>query len=287
MDAPMAVHESATLTTPFGRAVYYDLDSPLRMHAHSALHVLVHLGGAPARYTFADGDEAVSHRSRATLIDPWVAHRDARGDRSRSQVVALYIEPTMVRTRPGAIGQTGFLARSVKLTDVQIALIDRIVPLVRGHGAPENDTETFARLIESILSAFGAFERAGTFPGTGAMDRHVRASLQFLNERKGQPFDGEAFVAASELKRSRLFERFHDVVGLTPKQYADALRAEVAIGLLAVPERTIASIAKELDFPAPAHLSRFLRDYTGLTPSEHRRRASARGEASIYINEFE
>ena len=282
----MAIFETATLHTAFGRAVYYDLDSALRMHVHSALHALVHLGGAPARYTFADGDETVSEDARITLVDPWVAHTDRRSGGARSRVLALYVEPTMVRTRSRDIGQTGFRERSVVLDDEQRELVERVAAIALGREKADDGSEAFAVLTRSLLTRFGAFERAGSFAGTGALDRHVRRALSHLNERKGEPFDGDAFVAGNDLSRSRLFERFAQVVGMAPKAYADALRAEAAIGLLAADERAIGAIARDLGFSAPANFTRFLRDYTGLTPSEHRRRAWADGVRCVYLDEF-
>ena len=282
----MTVYETKSLHTPFGRAVYFDLSSPLRMHVHSALHTLIHLGGAPATYTFGDGDERVSDGALFTLVDPWTVHTDERRGGLRSQVLALYVEPTMVRIRSGSTGRIGFEDRSATLRENHLADIDRLVGLLRSESGTDDAVQAFADTARSLVSDFGAWSDRGDFPGTGAMDRHVRRALEQLDERRGQPFDGTALVAESELGRSRLFDRFREVVGLTPKGYADALRAEVAIDMLSREARTIAEVATALGFGAPANFTRFMRDYTGLTPSEHRKRARARGEAVIFVDEF-
>ena len=281
----MTIHETATLQAPFGRAVYYDLDDPMRMHVHSALHVLIHLGGAPARYTFADGDEVVSDEARVTLVDPWIAHTDERHGRRRSQVLALYVEPTLLRRRGGAFGEVRFRARSGTLGRERRSAIGALARCVRG--ADVDGARLFAEVVRGLIADHGAWDVKGGFPGSGALDRHVRRALEFLNDRKGQPFDGAALMAQSGLGRSRLHGRFREVVGLPPKRYADALRAEAAIGLLTAKDRTVAEIGKELGFAAPAHFTRFLRDYTGLTPTEHRLRAAMRGPAEVYVDEFE
>ena len=328
----MTIHATATLRAAFGRAVLYDLDHPIRTHVHSALHVLLHRGGAPARYTFEDGDERVSEGSRATLIDPWVPHADFREGGRRSRVIALYVEPGMVHRADGCAVPVSFDARSAELDASERAALERLDEALgtlaaatpgdvpdegprggdsardreppgaarsssasrdgpSGSGDPAVEAareaeDAFNRLAASLLARHARPSGVARFPARAVLDRHVRRALAHLTERKGRPFDGDALVADGELGRSRLFERFREATGVTPKRYADALRAEEAIAALVATDGDVSAVAARLDFPAPSHLTRFLKSTTGLTPTEHRRAVAGCGSAPVRLWEL-
>ena len=282
----MTIFATCGVTTAFGRAVLYDLDHPLGMHAHSSLHVLMHVGHAPATYTFGDGERHVSQDREATFVNPWMPHADFREGGARSEVLAFYIEPGMVRRPNGHVASLAFERRGDAVTRTNLDRAHRLADLLRqGPDREDSGEGAFDELMSSLLHMHTMNGGAARFPTNAVLDRHVRAALRWLIESKGRPFDGEGLVRASGMARSSLFERFRYATGMTPKAYADTLRVEEAIRLLATTEEEVAAIGRRLGFEAPGNFSRFVRALTGLTPSQHRHSARARGDAPLRMGE--
>ena len=282
--------ETHTLDTVFGRAVLYDIDEPLRPHVHSALHALLPVPGTGSGgvTTFGDDEHELKGRE-AVFVDPWVTHGFKPLDGEPAHVVAIYVEPAMVRRADAETLAVSFKDRQRTLSDDELERTGALANMLRTVETRRNVEDVrraFDALVTVLLHNHAVPHAVGGLPDTGAMDRHLRAAIRWLHEHKAQAFSTDALLASSELARSQLFERFREAIGVTPKRYADALRIECAVALLASHDTTVADAASQLGFATQAHFSRFVREMTGMTPSDHRRAANARGEAPIFLNEF-
>ena len=85
-------------------------------------------------------------------------------------------------------------------------------------------------------------------------------------------------VNISELARQagmseRWFRRiFHEVTGLGPKEYYDALRLDAAAELLQMGQASVAQIAEKLGFSSPFHLSRAFKARHNQSPAAYRKK---------------
>jgi AraC family transcriptional regulator len=74
---------------------------------------------------------------------------------------------------------------------------------------------------------------------------------------------------------THLAESFRRAFGMTPARYLRALRTERALALLRGHALPLSSIAASCGFADQSHLTRIVRERTGLTPLRYRQRAAA------------
>lgn len=74
---------------------------------------------------------------------------------------------------------------------------------------------------------------------------------------------------------SYVHEVFRNDVGMTPHDYAQRRRCEIAMTYLRESDRSITSIATELGFSSTQYFSTCLKRYTGLNPSQYRLASTA------------
>jgi hypothetical protein len=97
----------------------------------------------------------------------------------------------------------------------------------------------------------------------GLVQRLARRGIVVLDDVIDRVVDGEpAWASERTIER-----RFRWALGLTPKQLAQIRRAQAAVARLQA-GRAAADVAAELGYADQPHLSRSLRRFMGLTPSE-------------------
>lgn len=75
----------------------------------------------------------------------------------------------------------------------------------------------------------------------------------------------------ANLSLNQFIRKFSAYTGLTPKQYIDIFKIRIAAELLHNPKHTLASVARELGYRDPFHLSRRFKEVTGVSPADYRR----------------
>ena len=83
--------------------------------------------------------------------------------------------------------------------------------------------------------------------------------------------DAAASLEGIYLTPRRMTDIFKQEYGVTPKQYADALRLRAAKKRLAETNEPVTSVAYQVGFSNPAAFCRFFKKQTGQTPSEYRK----------------
>ena len=130
----------------------------------------------------------------------------------------------------------------------------------------------------SQLRALNAFERvvldcaaaAGHGPGR---DERIDDAVRFVLDHLGEPIDVARLAERCHLSVSHFAHRFRDVVGMSPQQYVESCRMHQAAQLLTFTRRSVTSIAQTVGYPDPFYFSVRFRRFSGLAPSEYRRRA--------------
>ena len=99
----------------------------------------------------------------------------------------------------------------------------------------------------------------------------VVAAREFLKKNLANSISMADLVKHIGLGRSRMFDLFKSVTGMTPNDYLLRLRVEKAKELLANPDRSITDVALAAGFSSCQYFDNVFRKYTGQTPQEFRR----------------
>jgi AraC-like DNA-binding protein len=105
----------------------------------------------------------------------------------------------------------------------------------------------------------------------GLRDPVVGAVLSRIHEQPADPWTLEALADGAGMARSRLHERFTELVGIAPMQYLAHWRMQLAARRLRDTTAKVASIALEVGYESEAAFARAFKRLVGLTPGAWRR----------------
>lgn len=226
------------------RHVTYDAGAEVPLHRHECVSVVYGAGG-PCIEVTANG-ERVSRR-RLTFLP--VGHEHALQYLGPTQVLATEIHPIVADSLSINVTREA-IALPASLYD---CMWDVLGLLAKG------DQAGLSRALESFWSKVAAYLTANHPVWlAGLLDR-------LHDEWEVQP---SATLLARELGFSPqyLCRAFKRAVGLTLKQYSQALRLDYARALLWGSGRSISEIATITGFADQSHLTRVLRQRSGQTP---------------------
>jgi AraC family transcriptional regulator len=105
-----------------------------------------------------------------------------------------------------------------------------------------------------------------------AIDARIRRATKILRNRAHENPNLEAVATEVGMSRSRFFEQFKRTIGASPQQYLDWARMALATDALINRPAKLHELAHDLGFVELTHFTRFIRQHTGLSPGEFRRR---------------
>ncbi len=106
-------------------------------------------------------------------------------------------------------------------------------------------------------------------------DPVVGAALAQIHGAPGRPWTVASLASAAGVSRASLARRFTQLLGEPPMTYLTRWRLALAADLLADPQRTVASVARDVGYSTPFALSAAFKRERGMSPQEYRSRASA------------
>lgn len=112
-----------------------------------------------------------------------------------------------------------------------------------------------------------AWYRAGADPVLGPV-------LRLLAQDVARPWTIEALAREVGVSRAALARRFSTMLGEPVISYLTTLRLDLAADLLREPDRTVASVAREVGYGSPFALSAAFKRVRGVSPAQHRALAS-------------
>jgi AraC-like DNA-binding protein len=101
----------------------------------------------------------------------------------------------------------------------------------------------------------------------GLRDPVVGRALSLLHARPAYAWTLEGLARAAHASRSALAERFKQFVGQAPMQYLAQWRMQLAAGLLAEGNSTVAAVAYEVGYGSEAAFSRAFKKLVGVSPA--------------------
>jgi len=256
----------------FGRVTVYQLDRPMRTHAHREGHLTFHLGGPPAMVTI----DEVPHRVDQTAgvaINPWQPHsfHPYPGDRISVFLVAYISDCWLDRDHEGR-GSLRFGFNGIRFS-----------PTIRGIALDLADalvTSASYRVVDRALNQLfdACFEDSWAHRGRSnlrvrpqaPLDFRVRKSLRLLNDGLPQGIELGDVARDVGLSRPHFFKLFRENTGLTPALYANTMRVERALGRLVSSHTSITDIGYELGFSSQSHFTHFFSAHVGIAPTLYR-----------------
>lgn len=265
----------------FGRVALLDMDRSLVRHAHPHCHVLIKADGADTQ--FAVGDNLVPLTdTQAVLINTWEPHAYVHyQDRPRTIILALYIEPSWLKTfRPNwaASGAPGFFEKPAGEVSPRMRRLsmDLAGVMMADPGANSAQEQLLSDLMISVIERFTPWKTmsrrlAEIDRDRSRFDWRIRRAVNLIRVEPQIARDVNTLAKESGLSRAHFYRLFERSTSMTPHVYLNLLRMEMAVKSVVHGEDSLSSVSDGLGFSAQGHFTRFFRDHAGVSPSEFRR----------------
>jgi AraC-like DNA-binding protein len=264
----------------FGRVALLDMDRSLVRHAHPHCHVLIKADGADTQ--FAVGDNLVKLTDQqAVLINTWEPHAYVHyKERPRTIILALYIEPTWLKTfRPNwaASGAPGFFDKPAGEVSPRIRRLamDLATIMLADPGASSEQEQLLSDLMISVIERFTPWRTvsrrlADIDRNRDRFDWRIRRAVNLIRVQPQVAHDVDSLAKEAGLSRAHFYRLFERSTRMTPHVYLNLLRMEMAVKSVVHSDESLSAVSDNLGFSAPGHFSRFFRDHAGVNPSEFR-----------------
>lgn len=115
----------------------------------------------------------------------------------------------------------------------------------------------------------------------GLQDPHIHRALTSIHSSPQQNWSLSQLATQALLSRSAFAERFHRLVGVTPMEYVNRWRIQIAADLLIRQDSSLQQIAEDVGYQTDRAFRRVFKQVLGESPSSFRRRNS---DDSLYRN---
>ena len=223
-------------------------------------------------------EPAICDRNQIVFYNP--GQRFFRSLRSRTGDHCYYVElsPELMRRLAG--GSTSF-PFSAGPSDASVFLLQRLA--VRQLKEPEPDLELVERALTLALET--AIERGRRFHELRAEQRESTRTAQreivdhtrvILDARFRERLRMAEVANSLDVSRFQLSRFFRSHTGFSLLEYRNQLRVRAALDRLPDSETRLSTLAAELGFSNPSHLTAAFRESFGVLPSELRGRIDGR-----------
>ncbi|WP_274650809.1 AraC family transcriptional regulator [Paenibacillus humicola] len=139
----------------------------------------------------------------------------------------------------------------------------------RGDAAAE--TRQFAALIAILLHVSDyAADTLASGDAQPPPQTEVADSIGYILDHYREPLDGDSLVRRSGMGKTRFFEQFRTLTGLSPHDFIVQLRVQHAMDLLRTSERTVIEISDDSGFQSLSAFNKQFKAYCGMSPREYR-----------------
>jgi AraC-like DNA-binding protein len=266
-------HPAGIIQGSFGRVTVGPLARALVPHVHAEYNLLVRLDG-PDPLFVSDKRPLLLADGVTLAFNPWQPHRKEPGTQGPSQIISLLIGTEWLgrighrrSDRPDAIFTTPLVPQTDDARQKAHVLARAVA------GAVTNADGVYETLVADFLRAVIATDAPDQRREyQHAIDARIRRATKILRNRAHENPNLEAVATEVGMSRSRFFEQFKRTIGASPQQYLDWARMALATDALINRPAKLHELAHDLGFVELTHFTRFIRQHTGLSPGEFRRR---------------
>jgi AraC family transcriptional regulator len=222
-------------------------------------HTVRHVGGTQAARTIVGGSVSVFAPDR-------YSHLQIEG---QADVVQIFIDPAYLYE---AVGLHVVYEPSLDFHDAELqAAALRLFVSARG-GRPDDgllmETNLW-RIVEHLVARHRTKGHRGGM-ALGAMRRVDELITSRLDSGAGRAPSLGDLAAAAGMSVSHFIRAFKQSIGATPHQHVLTRRIERAMGLLALPDHSVADVADSTGYASPSHFVASFRQRLGVTPGTYR-----------------
>lgn len=260
----------------FGRVSLFETCQPVCRHAHAQFNVIIKVAGADETYEVDGAGPCPLTGDRLILLDPWTPHANRRSAvAGKAVLLSLYLEPSWLRAPDGQpVSRMLFAEPSAAVTAEVRTVATRLTHMLTAPD-PVSGEHLEAALQDAFAAVVGTYGSGAVLPAPlPTLDGRIRRAVALMTRDAPAGVDIDAVCRAVGLSRTRFYDRFRASLGVSPRLFADGLRLDAAIGMLAHSRRPIGDISGRLGFSAQSQFTRFFREKTGFSPGAYRRSLS-------------
>lgn len=240
----------------------------LTMHYHKGcMEFIVVLNGV---YSLQVEDEAYTAERGSVLV---VGYDQLHGLPSPLSQAGEIMDFIVDLTVPGDfMGLSLKQAESLigKLTDIDLHTVDCEAAADLAASTYEHlqqlDDENNAIAQSTLVIFLYKMLQVADYPGK--MSRNIREAVRYINQHIQEDIDLETLSSACGLSMSYFKHRFKSEMNITPKEYVNRKKIEMAKELLL--SNSVGEVARMLSFTTPNYFAVVFKKITGLMPSEYR-----------------
>jgi len=100
----------------------------------------------------------------------------------------------------------------------------------------------------------------------------IERAIHYFKDNYNKPISIEQYAAEHLMSVNRFIHNFKSVMKVSPMQYIISLRIATARGYLENSTKNISEISNEIGYENALYFSRLFRKYTGMSPTEYRKK---------------
>lgn len=252
---------------------------PMKWHSHEGHEILLLLRSSTS-YEFPGSKRVSLSAGQFMLVPAGTRHRGVQDLRMPSTLCAILFKTTKAHR-----GRCQFLPREMEWMEQQCRGLEpgacRMSPsqrqMVQSLAATLNqppsrllklDATAALRLLVSSLILESV--RAARQMVEPTPTERITRVIQHLEQHFTRPLQIADMTEISGYSRARLFTLFKEETGLSPNDWLQRRRVEVATTLLQTTDRKLEDIATATGFSSAQYFCQVFRKYTGKTPGGHR-----------------
>jgi AraC-like DNA-binding protein len=261
----------------FGRVTVYQLDRPMRTHAHREGHLTYHLAGPPAVVTICGVPHMVDEAA-GVAINPWQPHafQPCPGNKPSVFLVAYICDRWLDRDQEGR-GSLRFAHNGIRVGTTIRSICASLAHVLVTNASYRIVNRYLNQLFDASFDESWRDGRGGG-PPQSPLDFRVRKSLQLLADGLGQSIELDTVARDAGLSRPHFFKLFREQTGVTPALYANTMRVERALDRLMSTQVSVTDIGYELGFSSQSHFTHFFSSHVGIAPTLYRTVARVVGD---------
>jgi len=97
----------------------------------------------------------------------------------------------------------------------------------------------------------------------------LAAAIGYINKNIDQPISIKKLASVSYMSKSSFYRYFKNEFGITPTEYINDKRMQLASRLLQKPENSVTDVSYKLGFSSLSHFIKLFKSYIGTTPKQY------------------